>query len=68
MERRKISRRDFIKFTTLGIAGGYVSLNAAKSLARGGGGMGGGGMGGEARASLIRRPVLRSSTLSRRPM
>ncbi len=55
MERRKISRRDFIKFTTLGIAGGYVSLNAAKSLARGGGGMGGGGMGGGG-ASVIDPP------------
>ncbi len=47
MERKGINRRDFLKWATVGLAGGYFALGAEKSLAgMGGGGMGGGGMGG----------------------
>ena len=50
MEKKKknkeISRRDFIKFTTIGLAGGYGLFKTTESLAgMGGGGMGGGGGG-----------------------
>lgn len=49
MEKKKVTRRDFIKLGTLGLAGGYVGLKAGNAVAGrmggGGGGMGGGGGG-----------------------
>ncbi len=47
MDRKKLSRRDFIKNVSLGLAGGYAALRAGTAQAqRMGGGGGGGGMGG----------------------
>jgi len=49
MAKNPMSRREFFKFSTIALAGGYLGMNArAGSAGRmgGGGGMGGGGMGG----------------------
>ena len=49
MEKKKLSRRDFTKGISLGLAGGYIGLKSGFAIAgrhRGGGGGGGGGMGG----------------------
>jgi hypothetical protein len=44
---KKINRREFVKYVSIGIAGGSMFLKSGNSLAgrMGGGGMGGGGMG-----------------------
>ena len=62
MKKKAISRRDFIRFGALGLAGACTTLGAAEALAgrMGGGGMGGGGMGGG--TSIIDPPVGPSPT------
>lgn len=49
----KISRRDFMKVLSVGLAGGYLGLKTGDSLA---GGMGGGGCGGGGSTSVIDPP------------
>jgi FtsP/CotA-like multicopper oxidase with cupredoxin domain len=48
MGKKNIDRRDFLKLTSVGLAGGLLTLKGANAFAgmMGGGGMGGGGMGG----------------------
>lgn len=44
---KRLSRRDFLKYASLGVAGGYLGLKASPTAAmHGSGGGGGGGMGG----------------------
>jgi FtsP/CotA-like multicopper oxidase with cupredoxin domain len=60
MSDKKLNRRNFIKLSSMALAGGYVGLKSGAALAQrmggGGGGMGGGGGGGGMGGSVIDPP------------
>ena len=57
MEKKKITRRDFMKYSTVGLAGAYMGLKSSTADAgHGYMGGGGGGMGGAGSTSVIDPP------------
>ncbi|MEW6667656.1 MAG: multicopper oxidase family protein [Thermodesulfobacteriota bacterium] len=56
MKRRNLDRRDFLKFTSMGLAGAYLGLRGDPAIARMGGGRRGMGMMGGGQVAVIDPP------------